>query len=37
MTDLVVARSEGLYCPPGQFYIDPWRAVDRTVITHAHA
>jgi putative mRNA 3-end processing factor len=37
MTDLVVARTEGLYCPPGQFYIDPWRAVDRAVITHAHA
>ena len=21
--DLVVARPEGLYCPPGDFYIDP--------------
>ena len=36
-TDLVVARPEGLYCPPGDFYIDPWRPVDRAVITHAHA
>jgi putative mRNA 3-end processing factor len=35
--DLVVQRPEGLYCPPGDFYIDPWRAVDRAVITHAHA
>lgn len=35
--DLVVRRPEGLYCPPGDFYIDPWRAVDRAVITHAHA
>lgn len=35
--DLVVARPEGLYCPPGDFYIDPWRPVDRAVITHAHA
>jgi putative mRNA 3-end processing factor len=34
--DLVVARPEGLYCPPGDFYIDPWRVVDRAVITHAH-
>jgi putative mRNA 3-end processing factor len=34
--DLVVARPEGLYCPPGNFYIDPWRPVDRAVITHAH-
>lgn len=37
MPDLVVQRPEGLYCPPGDFYIDPWRAVDRAVITHAHA
>jgi putative mRNA 3-end processing factor len=35
--DLVVQRPEGLYCPPGGFYIDPWRPVDRAVITHAHA
>ncbi len=37
LDDLVVARPEGLYCPPGDFYIDPWRPVDRAVITHAHA
>ena len=35
--DLIVQRREGLYCPPGDFYIDPWRPVDRAVITHAHA
>jgi putative mRNA 3-end processing factor len=35
--DLIVARAEGLYCVPGQFYIDPWRPVDRAIITHAHA
>lgn len=35
--DLVVERPEGLYCPPGDFYIDPWRPVHRAVITHAHA
>ena len=34
--DLVVARPEGLYCPAGDFYIDPWRPVARAVITHAH-
>lgn len=29
---------KGLYCPPGDFYIDPVRsAVDRAVITHGHA
>ena len=27
----------GPYCPAGDFYIDPWRPVDRAVITHAHA
>ena len=37
LDDLVVLRPEGLYCPPGDFYIDPWRPVDRAVITHAHA
>jgi putative mRNA 3-end processing factor len=35
--DLIVARPAGLYCPPGDFYIDPWQPVDRAVITHAHA
>ena len=29
---------KGLYCPPGDFYIDPVRgAVDKAVITHGHA
>jgi putative mRNA 3-end processing factor len=35
--DLVIQRPEGMYCPQGDFYIDPWRPVDRAVITHAHA
>src|SRR4051812_23788067 len=35
--DLVVQRREGLYCPQGDFYIDPWRPVERAVITHPHA
>jgi putative mRNA 3-end processing factor len=34
--DLVIERPEGLYCPPGDFFIDPWRPVERAVITHAH-
>ncbi|QNB07494.1 ligase-associated DNA damage response exonuclease [Herbaspirillum frisingense] len=37
MEDMVVVRKEGLYCVPGDFYIDPWRPVARAVITHAHA
>jgi Cft2 family RNA processing exonuclease len=35
--DLIVQRPEGLYCPPGDFFIDPWRPVERAVITHAHS
>ncbi len=35
--DLVVQRPEGLYCPAGDFFIDPWRPVPRAVITHAHS
>jgi len=35
--DLIVQRPEGLYCPAGDFHIDPWRPVPRAVITHAHA
>jgi putative mRNA 3-end processing factor len=27
----------GLWCEPGQFFIDPARAVDRAVITHGHS
>src|SRR5690606_12833477 len=34
--DLVVATPEGLYCPAGDFHIDPWRPVPRAVITHGH-
>jgi putative mRNA 3-end processing factor len=35
--DLICPRPEGLYCPPGDFYIDPVRPVDRAVITHGHS
>ncbi len=27
----------GIYCAAGDFYIDPWRQVDRALITHGHA
>ncbi|HET9133758.1 MAG TPA: ligase-associated DNA damage response exonuclease, partial [Gemmatimonadales bacterium] len=36
MTDLLVPTDRGLYCPAGDFYIDPWRPVPRAVVTHAH-
>ncbi|RZJ93368.1 MAG: ligase-associated DNA damage response exonuclease, partial [Brevundimonas sp.] len=35
--DLLRPEAAGLYCPPGDFYIDPVRPVDRAVITHGHA
>jgi putative mRNA 3-end processing factor len=35
--DLIVLRPQGLYCPAGDFHIDPWRPVVRAVLTHAHA
>ena len=30
-------RPQGIYCPAGDFFIDPWRPVDRALITHGHA
>ena len=35
--DLVTLEPAGLYCAPGGFYVDPWRPVERAVITHAHS
>lgn len=35
--DLVIVNENGLYCRPGDFYIDPWRPVEKALITHAHA
>ena len=35
--DLIVSTESGLYCPAGDFHIDPWRPVPRAVITHAHS
>jgi putative mRNA 3-end processing factor len=34
---LICPKPDGLYCPPGDFYIDPVRPVARAVITHGHA
>ncbi len=33
---MLIETPDGLYCPPGGFFIDPWGAVDRALITHAH-
>jgi putative mRNA 3-end processing factor len=34
---LLRTNSNGFYCAVGDFYVDPWRAVPRAIITHAHA
>lgn len=34
---LIVNTSAGLYCPIGDFHIDAWRPVPRTIVTHAHS
>lgn len=37
MTDVLTFTDRGIYCPAGDFYIDPWKPVDRALITHGHA
>jgi putative mRNA 3-end processing factor len=34
---LIDFTDKGLYCPAGNFYIDPWKPVDHAVITHGHS
>ncbi len=34
---LIEFTEAGLYCRAGGFYIDPWKPVDRALITHAHS
>lgn len=35
--DVLQFTDKGIYCPAGDFYIDPWKPVQRAVITHAHS
>ncbi|NHN84231.1 ligase-associated DNA damage response exonuclease [Acetobacter musti] len=35
--DWLTPRPEGLFCVPGDFYIDPLRPVARAVISHGHS
>jgi putative mRNA 3-end processing factor len=37
MKPLLEVTERGLHCSAGDFYIDPWGAVDCAVITHAHS
>jgi putative mRNA 3-end processing factor len=34
---LLLFNNRGIYCPPADVYIDPWKPVKRALITHAHA
>ncbi|MBC7741211.1 MAG: ligase-associated DNA damage response exonuclease [Bdellovibrionaceae bacterium] len=34
---MLIMTDQGLYCPAGNFFIDPSRAVENAVITHAHS
>ncbi|MBS2006951.1 MAG: ligase-associated DNA damage response exonuclease [Cyanobacteria bacterium SZAS TMP-1] len=34
---MVRVTDRGLYCQLGDFYIDPWRPVERALITHGHS
>ena len=33
---MLIESPQGLFCPGGGFFIDPWEPVDRALITHAH-
>ena len=35
--EVLQVRPEGLYCPAGDFYVDPRGQVNRALITHAHS
>jgi putative mRNA 3-end processing factor len=34
---LIEFTDKGLFCREGNFYIDPWRPVDKAIITHGHS
>lgn len=37
MQQLIDFTSSGIYCPLADIYIDPWKPVNKAIITHAHA
>lgn len=37
MGNLISFTDKGLYCEKGDFYIDPWKPVDKAIITHGHS
>nr|WKN36374.1 ligase-associated DNA damage response exonuclease [Tunicatimonas sp. TK19036] len=37
MKPLIEFTKLGLYCPQADIYIDPWRPVNKAIVTHAHS
>ena len=37
MADVLTLTPQGLFCPAGDFHIDPWGAVPRALLTHGHS
>lgn len=35
--NLISFTDKGLYCSVGNFYIDPWKPVEKAIITHGHS
>ena len=35
--NLISFTDKGLYCSQGNIYIDPWKPVDKAIITHGHS
>jgi putative mRNA 3-end processing factor len=35
--DLLTFTDKGIYCPLAQVYIDPWKPVERAIISHGHS
>ena len=36
-SSVLTFTDQGIYCTAGDFFIDPWKPVDRALITHGHA
>jgi len=36
-SSLLAVTDRGLWCEAGDFYVDPWRPVERAIVTHAHS
>lgn len=34
---MIQFRPEGIYCPQADIYVDPWKSVEKAIITHGHS